>query len=164
MFTKIKEDTTQIRKLEDLLNEKQQIKVISHEVKPLTEFGTNYGSEILKVDITIEENGEENVVHAVAKMTPPTQMQREIFQTQDTFKYEIGFYAEIVPTVQEFQREHGVEEADYFPTLLGARINLKPGSDVLDDDAVILMDNLNLAGKNFLILIFEKPYLSNSSF
>lgn len=147
MFNRFKEDTTQLKDIDDLIKENVSGKVIKHEVAPLTAFGENFGSEILRVEITVEENGQEKTLHAVAKLIPPTEMQLQIFNTQVTFKNEVQFLAGIAPLLQDFQREHHFSEiANYFPELYGSRISLKPHLGVVDNDAVILMENLKISG------------------
>ncbi|CAG9766215.1 unnamed protein product [Ceutorhynchus assimilis] len=147
MFKRFKENTTEIKNLEELLRPKfPNCKILKHDVTPLTELGENFGSEILKIDITIEENGSEKVIPSVGKMIPPTEFQMEIFNTQQTFKNEIGFYAEIVPTLQEFQRENGIEVAEYFSKFYAARLSLDPKSEVVDLDAILIMENLKVDG------------------
>ncbi|XP_050294683.1 uncharacterized protein LOC126734894 [Anthonomus grandis grandis] len=144
---KFKEPTTQIKNLDQLIGDKLNVKVKKHTAEPLTQFGENFGSEILKVNITVEEHdGTEREIHAVAKLIPPTEMQLEIFNTQVTFKNEIGFYEEIVGAMRDFQREHGVEPTKAFAELYGARINLEPGSHKVDNDGIIVMENLKIAG------------------
>lgn len=142
--------TTSIKDLESLTKDHVKGRIVKHEVRPLTEVGENFGSEIVVVDMTVEEDEKEHVVHAVAKLIPPTDMQQEIFNTKVTYKNEIGFYAEIVPALKLFQKEQGVanvaEVLDYFPELYGARISLNPSSNDIDKDAVILMENLKISG------------------
>lgn len=148
MYTKFKEDTTFIPKLEELLKPNIHGKIVKQEVTPLTSVGENFGSEILKVDVTVEENGKQRVVHGVGKLIPSSEAQLEIFNTQVTFKNEIGFYADIVPALQEFQREHGVAPTESFPEMYGARINLDPQSKVVDLNAILLLENLKVKGKH----------------
>ncbi|ENN74586.1 hypothetical protein HUJ04_004707 [Dendroctonus ponderosae] len=146
MFTKFKDDTTFIPKLEELLKPTLHGKIVKQEVTPLTSFGENFGSEILKVDVTVEENGKQRQVHGVGKLIPSSEVQLEIFNTQVTFKNEIGFYADIVPAMQEFQREHGVAPTEYFPEMYGARISLDPQSKAVDLNAILLLENLKVKG------------------
>lgn len=151
MFNKFKENTTQLKDIEGLIKDKISGKVIKHEVVPLTAIGENYGSEILRVEITVDENGQQKIAHAVAKLIPPTEFQLQIFNTQVTFKNEAQFYAVIVPLMREIQREHHFSEiANYFPELYGSRFNLKQNSEVVDTDAVILMENLKLSGYDII--------------
>ena len=151
MFRRIfKEPTTELKDIEGLFKGHVNGKVTKHVVEPLTSFGENFGSEILKVQATVEENGKEKVIHAVAKLIPPTEEQLEIFNTQVTFKNEIALYDVIVPILQDFQREYKFAEiADYFPKFYGGRLNLKPGNsnDVVDMDAVIMLENLKTEGE-----------------
>lgn len=150
MSDKFKEDTKHINDIEGLFKDRINGRVIEQKVQPLVAAGENNGSEMLKVDVTFEKNGKREAIHAVAKLIPPTEEQMEIFDVQSTFKSEIGFYAEVVPLLQAFQREHGIlDVANYFPKLYGSRTTLKPNSDVVDLDAVIMLENLKIIGRWF---------------
>ncbi|XP_050294684.1 uncharacterized protein LOC126734895 [Anthonomus grandis grandis] len=145
---KIKDDTTFIVDLSELLSEKINGKIVNHHVEPLMPVGgENFGSEMVKIDVTVEDsNGNQTVLHGVGKLLPSTELQREMFSVQVTFKSEIGFYSEIVPTLIKFQAEHGMASMEYFAELLGARTSLEPHSKTVDENAVIILENLKLKG------------------
>nr|CAI5836231.1 unnamed protein product [Callosobruchus analis] len=141
----------EINKLNELVRDVvgSDKKVKDVEVSRLTSPGENYGSCILKVDITLQRtsDGCTEVLHAVAKLIPEHELFRQIFQIQTTVKSEIVFYNVIIPTLQDFQRDHGITNViSCFPKLYAARLNLKEDSDVVDEDAVLLFENLNTQG------------------
>ncbi|XP_060527190.1 uncharacterized protein LOC132702523 [Cylas formicarius] len=137
----------EIRDLEGLLRHRITGKIIRVDATALSAFGENFGSIMAKVDIVHANGSKEETLHAVAKLIPTLEFIKEIFNTQVTFKNEINWYLEVVPALQEFQKEAGAKMlADYFAELYGARINLSPNSDVVDSDAVILMENLKVEG------------------
>ncbi|KAJ3658372.1 hypothetical protein Zmor_010113 [Zophobas morio] len=140
-----------IEKLEDIVPLGENTTIIDHQVKRLTAPGENYGSLMLSVDITVQNAYGTEEIHTVAKMVPPNDFIQKVFNTQTTFKNEIAFYNNIVPVLQEFQREQGMDELiDFFPKYYGSRINLSGDPSVVDSDAVLLLENLKTAGyKNF---------------
>lgn len=113
-----------IKNFSELLALPPPKKLKQYHVARLTAPGENYGSIMLSVDIKIETLQGEEDVHVVAKMVPPNDTVQEIFNTSVTFRNEIAFYKNIVPTLREFQRENGVEEVDFCPEYFGSRLNL----------------------------------------
>ncbi|CAG9827094.1 unnamed protein product [Diabrotica balteata] len=113
-------------------------------ISRLTAAGANYGSVMLKLELTVaDKNDEEETVHAVAKMLPDSEIFREIFHVQTTFTNEMAFYDVIVPTLQEFQRGLGIKEVvECFPKCYATRKNLLNNSDKINDDAIIILENL----------------------
>nr|CAH7767612.1 unnamed protein product [Callosobruchus chinensis] len=139
-----------IEKLADLVAEHvdRQKKIVASKVTRLTQPGENYGSEILKVDLVLknEESGTEEQLSAVAKLIPDDDFRRQIFNVQYSFVAEAEFYNTIVPTLQKFQKQQGMREIyDFFPKFYGARKNLN-GSDTIDENAVLLLENLTTSG------------------
>uniref|UniRef100_A0A6P7FUK7 Uncharacterized protein LOC114334184 n=1 Tax=Diabrotica virgifera virgifera TaxID=50390 RepID=A0A6P7FUK7_DIAVI len=110
----------------------------------LTAAGANYGSVMLKLQLTVaDKNNEEETIDAVAKMLPDSEIFREIFHVQITFTNEMAFYDVIVPTLQEFQRDLGIKKViECFPKCFATRKNLLNNSNKIDDDAIILLENL----------------------
>ncbi|KAJ8963772.1 hypothetical protein NQ314_005391 [Rhamnusium bicolor] len=107
----------------------------------------NNCSLVLKVNITTkdEENGTQEVLSTVAKVIPTNEYMRFAFEY--SFKNEVAFYNIIVPTLQEFQRKRGMDHvADFFPKMYVSRQNLDEDNDIVDNNAVILMDNLIMSG------------------
>nr|CAI5861545.1 unnamed protein product [Callosobruchus analis] len=139
-----------IEKLEDLVAEyiDGQKKIVASKVARLTQPGENYGSEILKVDLVLksDESGTEERLGVVAKLIPEDEFARKIFDVQYSFVAESEFYNTIVPTLQQFQKQQGMQEMyDFFPKFYGARKNLD-GSDTVDENAVLLLENLTASG------------------
>ncbi|CAH1106466.1 unnamed protein product [Psylliodes chrysocephalus] len=125
-------------------------KVLNVEVTNLVQPGENFGGELLKLNITTEdeETKSQDVLHAVAKKIPVAEFAQEMFNVQSTFKGEIIFYEKLVPAFQEFQKEHNLKDIiNCFGTCYGGRLNMN-GSDIVDRDALILMENLNYLGYN----------------
>ncbi|XP_018569809.1 uncharacterized protein LOC108909861 isoform X2 [Anoplophora glabripennis] len=84
-----------IEKLQEVLSgyiKKSQI-ISDKKITNLTAPGENFGSVMLKLDITLkdEKDGTEEELHAVAKMIPARESQRTLFNIQVTFKNEIGY-------------------------------------------------------------------------
>jgi len=110
--------------------------------------GENYGSTILSIHAVIKRNDEakEEDLHLIAKMPPPTEFQREIFDTPYTFRKEIFMYENIIPYYQKLEKEMGLKEDQVFdilPKYYQSRLSLSPDVD-FDDNAVILMENLKM--------------------
>ncbi|CAG9856397.1 unnamed protein product [Phyllotreta striolata] len=113
-------------------------RIIGVETTRLTAPGENYGSLMLRLDVRLA-GGE---LRLVAKKLPTEELFQESFNVQVTFKNEIAMYQTVVPLLQKFQRENGVVDViDCFPKFYGARINLD-GSEVVDEHAVLLLENL----------------------
>lgn len=127
-----------------------QLIVIRYTTKNLLQPGENYGSSIFSVHAVIKRNdeAEEEDLHLIAKMPPPTDFQREIFDSPYTFRKEIFMYENIVPYYQEMEREVGLKDDEVFdilPKYYQSRLSLSPDVD-FDDNAVILMENLRTSG------------------
>ena len=142
----------ELRDLGSLLCEKfgKDLIIVKQSSGQLLSSGENYGSTILKVRATIKRNddAEEETLDLVAKMLPPTNFQRRMFDSSYTFKKEIFLYAEVLPAYQRLERRFGVVEDEVFdilPKLYGSRLSLRADGDV-DQDAVILMQNLKAEG------------------
>ncbi|KAJ3657526.1 hypothetical protein Zmor_009322 [Zophobas morio] len=130
----------QIKKIDTLITLPGK-KIQRCEVKRLTAPGENYGSLMLSLEITTEDSEK---ISLVAKAVPPNEFIQEYFMTSVTFRNEIVFYKHIVPTLQEFQRQNGVTEViDFTPKYFGSRLNLT-GSDKVDQDAVLVLENLKI--------------------
>lgn len=141
----------EIKKIDSLLTPylKPNTKVIKHKSKPLTAPGENYGSVIQAVDVTIQEpNHSSRELHLVAKCRPANEVLCDIFNIQITFKKEMDMYLKVIPALTKFEEEYNANcnISELFAKCYGARINLKPGSDIIDEDAVILLENLKVEG------------------
>ncbi|CAG9833657.1 unnamed protein product [Diabrotica balteata] len=121
--------------------------VTKESITSLTKPGDNFLSIMLKVEVILKkrDDGCEKKLNAVAKCVKNSnEFVKSLFPT--AFKNEIRFYKEIVPTLQNFQQERGIEDVlDMFPEFYGARIN-NNGSDKVDDKAVILLEDLKFDG------------------
>lgn len=156
MLTPDNMSVPQIKNLEEVINPflQNNKKIISKTVSYLTTSGENYGSEMLKIDLVIEneESNKKETLNVVAKLIPESELFQKVFNIQVTFKSEIAFYQTIVPTLQNFQKERGdTNTMNCFPKPYGGRINLN-NSDNVDKDAILLLENLALKGKYFLFL------------
>ncbi|XP_018569781.1 uncharacterized protein LOC108909837 [Anoplophora glabripennis] len=128
---------------------KKSQRISDKKITNLTAPGENYGSTMLKLDVTLkdENDGTEEELHAVAKMIPEQEFVRKIFNIQVTFKNEVAMYNVIAPTLRDFQRQNGVNEViDCFPELYGARLNLGEQNGNVDENAVLILENLNFKG------------------
>lgn len=146
---------TKIEKLDELVYEhiSKDKRIINIKITPLTEPGENFGSTILKLDLTLDSStNSTELLSIVAKMIPTDEFFQQLFNIKLTFRLESAFYEIIVPTLQNFQRECGVQNViDFFPQFYGARMNLVGGDDV-DCNAVLLLENLKVSGKQLKII------------
>ncbi|XP_044260223.1 uncharacterized protein LOC123008475 [Tribolium madens] len=139
-------DVQKIDCLEEVVSLDPQCTILGHKVRRLTAPGENYGSLMLSVDITVKTLEGTSEINAVAKMVPPNEFIQKIFNTPVTFRNEIAFYKDIVPTLRNFQQEQGMPTLiDFFPKYLGSRLN-RNNSDTVDSDAILLLENLKMAG------------------
>lgn len=137
----------EIDKITELLDGYENYSLVDQRVNRLTVAGENYGSLILAVEIILKnkKTGDEKILKTVAKLIPPTDFMQKVFNIQVTFKNEIALYEIIVPTLQNFRRKLGLEELAVFVHSYGSRLNLN-GSNVVDENGVLIMDNLKMAG------------------
>ncbi|XP_008207762.1 uncharacterized protein LOC103316329 isoform X1 [Nasonia vitripennis] len=118
--------------------------VLDFESDSLVKAGDNYGSTILKVRVIVKrgKNAEKEELHLVAKMLPPTDFQRSIFDSAFTFKKEIFLYEELIPMYRSLYKG----AFDVVPECYGCALSSKNGADEVDEDAVILLENLKVKG------------------
>lgn len=144
------EETMKIEKLDELISDyvDKSKKLKDTKICRLTKPGENFGSLMLKVDLTFEDDKKETTeVKVVAKLLPNLEFFQKLFNVQVTFKLEKAFYDTIIPTLNAFQYNHGPRNVlECFPKFYGARLNIN-GSDKVDSDAVILLENLKEKGK-----------------
>ncbi|KAJ4016110.1 Ecdysteroid Kinase 25 [Neodiprion lecontei] len=118
--------------------------------------GENYGSSMLGVEAVVRRDGqssEPEELSLIAKMTPPTEFQKMIFDSPFTFRKEMNMFKVIGPAYQALERECGIPESevlDILPNFYGGRLSLNETEDTFDHDAVILMENLK--AKNYACL------------
>ncbi|XP_020278272.1 uncharacterized protein LOC109851991 [Pseudomyrmex gracilis] len=142
----------ELHKLQPILSRTfdDRLIVVRYTAKNMMQPGENYGSTILSVHAVIkrDDNAQEEDLYLVAKMPPPTEYQRKIFDSPYTFKKEIFMYEDIVPYYRELEREAGLKENELFdilPKYYQSRLSLNPDIE-FDDNAVILMENLKMRG------------------
>ncbi|KAI4461875.1 hypothetical protein MML48_5g00005481 [Holotrichia oblita] len=140
----------EIKNISELINPelKNGQKFLSAKSNKLLASGENYGSTMLSVEVLIQnENGETEVLYCVAKTPPPPGLVWYIFNTKITFKIEMIFYNTIVPILNEFGRSKGVEDLiNFVPKYINGRISNDPTSKMVDEGAVILLENLKTKG------------------
>ncbi|XP_050454122.1 uncharacterized protein LOC126852884 [Cataglyphis hispanica] len=144
--------TIELRELQPILSRTfgDQLIVVRYTTKNLLQPGENYGSTIFDVHAVIKRNdeAEEEDLYLVAKMPPPTQFQRKIFDSPYSFRKEIFMYEVILPHYNKLERDSGLKEDELFnilPKYYQSRLSLDPNVD-FDDNAVILMENLKKRG------------------
>ncbi|CAG9820937.1 unnamed protein product [Phaedon cochleariae] len=120
--------------------------IVATNISRLTSPGENYGSEMLKVDLTLkDETGCTEELSVVAKMIPESELFQELFNVQVSFKLETAFYDTVVPALQEFQRRRSATKViDNFAEFYGARTSLVDGA--VNEDAVLILENLKVRG------------------
>ncbi|KAI4461885.1 hypothetical protein MML48_5g00020552 [Holotrichia oblita] len=146
---------TNIRNFQQLVDPyllKLDKEFISFECKNLLPPGENYGSVMLQVEIKVlNRKKQEEIIHCVGKTVPPTSYLWEVFNTKVTFKSEIGMYKTIVPALDIFGKENGVDNLmDFFAECFNARISLHLESNCVDEDAILLLQNLKVKGYNVM--------------
>ncbi|CAG9833656.1 unnamed protein product [Diabrotica balteata] len=102
-------------------------RIVSNDITNLIPPGENFGGEVLKVDITIEDRKTRShkVLHVVAKRISERETSQRFFNVQKTFKGEIDFYEKIMPTLQKYQKSCGCEEViNCFADIYGSFQNI----------------------------------------
>ncbi|XP_034942303.1 uncharacterized protein [Chelonus insularis] len=128
----------------------KEIIVESYETKDFLPPGENYGSKIVSVDAKIRKTKSNKIenLYMIAKLPPPTQFQRDMFDTPFTFKKEIFMYSEIFPAYKKLEIDNGINENKVFnnhATYYGSRLSLNSNVE-FDDDAAIVLENLKVQG------------------
>ncbi|KAK3928875.1 Alpha/beta hydrolase domain-containing protein aho-3 [Frankliniella fusca] len=120
------------------------------EVKGESAAGENYGSTFLIVDAVFQDGaGATTRVPAVCKRLPPSEYLREVFNVKVSHPKEVNFYRKLVPALEALQAELGVpqdERIRCFPRLYGARVGGGKDPDEVDDDAILVLEDLSVAG------------------
>lgn len=143
-----------IRNLEEVLSKKLGPDKKISNVEVTTPPPKGVGSIMFKVKVTVQgENDQTQLLHLVAKTIPKSDSLKEAFDIQRTFKKEVAFYEVILPTLWKFQKEQGITDIlDNFAEFFGARTNLHGNNDVVDEDAVILLEDVSVKGEAYLCL------------
>ena len=117
--------------------------------KPLTEPGENYGSTMLDIEVTIRHEKDETSSHnlsLVAKLEPPSEYLRKLFDSPITFCKEITCYVSLKLEYEKLQTEMCVPKdkfLDVFSKCYGARTTMSEEiGDKADENAAILLENL----------------------
>lgn len=134
-----------IKNLKELLSKEigKDFEIIEKKTKTLTPPGEHYGSLMVSLDLIIQRNNVNEDVHLVAKFLPASEMLRNAFDTDVTFKKEIVAYTEILPALKKFQIDCGINDIiDVFPKCYGARLNLDTNQNEVGEDAVLIFENL----------------------
>ncbi|XP_019874814.1 uncharacterized protein LOC109602812 [Aethina tumida] len=141
-----------IKNISEALQEHLQIdeEIRNCATGPLTAAGDNYGGIILKANIEIhnKRTKSDRTLQAIVKLIPENEFLRQIFNSNVTFKNEIEFYRTVIPLLQNFQRDNGMDVADYFPTYYGSKISFDADGNI-KDDSVLILENLKV--KNFTV-------------
>lgn len=114
------------------------------EWKPLTDPGENFGSMILAVDISAEENNKKRTLNVVIKLPPKSAYLLDLFDSPMTFKKELDFYSNVAPEFLRLQNESRMsQEAQsvIVPRFFGGRLGLRDPKR-FDDQAAIVLENL----------------------
>ncbi|XP_015112359.1 uncharacterized protein LOC107038010 [Diachasma alloeum] len=120
--------------------------VENYEMQDLLPPGENYASRIVSLHVSIKNKNQENEdLHLVGKLPPPTKEQRETFDTPSTFRKEIFMYSKLLPFYRKLETENGVEGREIAPKYYGSRLGVNSDDD-FNDDAVILIENLKPKG------------------
>jgi len=127
----------------------RHVVVESFTSKPLTQPGENYGSTMLDIEVTIRHGKDETSSHnlsLVAKLVPPSEFLRKIFDSSITFCKEITCYTSLKLEYEKLQTEMCIPEdkfLDVFSECYGARATMSEEiGDKADENAAILLENL----------------------
>ncbi|KAJ9592860.1 hypothetical protein L9F63_015438 [Diploptera punctata] len=139
------------KELEDLLHPKfgNDLVVESFTSKPLTAPGENFGSFLWAMEVEIrhgkKDKSKQNL-SVVAKLPPPSEYLKRLFDIENTFYKEIVCYIEVKDLYEKFQKEMDISKdkyVDLFPECYGARTTLSPEiGEAADENVVILLENL----------------------
>ncbi|XP_014237227.1 uncharacterized protein LOC106659292 isoform X1 [Trichogramma pretiosum] len=118
--------------------------------KHLTDPGENFGSLILSIEASVKrESGEHETLHLVCKMPPKSEYLLDLFNSPLAFKKELYFYKTIAPAFLELQKKSGLGDNELiklFPHLYGGRMNITNEGEKFDEQAAIVLENLNFSG------------------
>lgn len=127
----------------------ENVEITDYETSPLTQPGENYGSVLTAIVFKARntKDGAQQTIHVACKTNPKSEWTKRMFNTPIAFKRESAIYSTISQTIREFEEENQVERLwTMFPKHYGSRLSLNPSADLADDDAVLLLENLKVAG------------------
>lgn len=139
-------DMLPVKNLDALLMQKYGPNFRIHDVewKHLTDPGENFGSIILAINISAEQNDKKRTLNVVAKLPPTKAYLLELFNSPLTFKKELEFYSIVAPEFLNLQNESGIPQealSVIVPQFLGGRLGLRDPQR-FDEQAVIVLENL----------------------
>ncbi|XP_031781523.1 uncharacterized protein LOC116416639 [Nasonia vitripennis] len=148
------EQQVELRDLQGLLRENldKDLVVVDYRTSMLLPKGENYGSTMLKVDARVKKTKDspEEEMHFVAKMVPTHEFSKMHMRMTASFNKEIFIVHKLREMYRELERKAGVREEDLidiFPKFYGGRLSKSVESpDVVDEDAVMLLENLKVRG------------------
>ncbi|EDW71180.2 uncharacterized protein [Drosophila virilis] len=118
----------------------------SYEVESLTQPGDNYGSVLISIRAQIKcPDGKLFAKRFVAKVPPTDPKQWQFIQPERTCLAEIAIYERLAPALTTLQEEAGTPkdaQFDGFAQYFGSRISLIPNANVVDKDAILVLEDL----------------------
>ncbi|CAG9833647.1 unnamed protein product [Diabrotica balteata] len=115
--------------------------VVDTKVSNLTAPGENYLSEIIKIDVVLQDKDTNN--HEDLSLVAKLCVENEFFgPTYNLTKNEVIFYTDIVPPIKNFHKKHGLPPPSFYPDYAGGRLNLAGETDKPDMDAILILENL----------------------
>ena len=143
-----------VRDLKSLLRKTigKDVEIISEKTTSLLGKGENYNSTVLKIDVTIKRknDSEQENLQLVAKTIPS---KHDNVNSSASFIKEIFFFKKLLPTYRKWEEAltgNSKNLIDILPKFYGGRMTLKDVPNEADDDAVLVMENLNISGYQML--------------
>ncbi|XP_055839679.1 uncharacterized protein LOC129907436 [Episyrphus balteatus] len=126
-------------------------KLIDYSSRYLTKPGDNYGSVMLAISADIQNSdGQSEQLQLVAKLPPLTnELFWTLFNPLVTALRENAIYVELSPSLRQLQLDSGIPEteiSDVFAEFYGCRISLDEKATVLDRNAVLVLENVQING------------------
>ncbi|XP_055919220.1 uncharacterized protein LOC129951204 isoform X2 [Eupeodes corollae] len=127
-------------------------KLISYSSRYLTKPGDNYGSVMLSITAEIKHtnDGHTEKLPLVAKLPPLTnEMFWTLFNPVVTALRENAIYEKVSPSLRQLQLDSEIPESeiiDVFAKHYGCRISLDENATILDRNAVLVLENLQISG------------------
>ncbi|KAK7865158.1 hypothetical protein R5R35_002219 [Gryllus longicercus] len=154
MSDEVREVAVRKEELQDLLKRGLGTSVIlnQYSYKIANEKGKNYGSLLLSIvaDVTYLDTAKSETLHILAKLAPPTEFLKSVFNFPVCFCKEMNFYKLVHPAYAKFEKESGVLERNVLniiPPFLGARTSMSGDEDeVAAESAMLLLGDMRVAG------------------
>lgn len=140
-------DTLPVKNLDALLMQTYgpNFRIHNVEWKHLTNPGENFGSIILAVNVSAEQNDKKTTLNVVVKLPPRSAYLLDLFDSPLTFKKELEFYSIIAPEFLKLQNESGIPRealSIIMPQFLGGRLGLQDPQCFDAEQAAIVLENL----------------------